>query len=148
MASLIDEFKHEARTKTGEVVMRKIQGWSFCLSYGAVDPRSAAMLARTAQVRVKVPGLGDVTDKVIEKLDAADPKQLAEAQVEMDGEWTLSAKLYPPGRSSTEKDWAFLGQFIGGMNIPAREVAAGAARIEKMVATETIYWIWRDRPAS
>lgn len=144
MASLASEFKSEARCKSGEVIARKVGGWSFCLSYGAVNPHIAARTARQEHIRTMVPGRGDVTREVLRKLDATTPEQIAEAEAEQAGEWMLSAKLYPPGRPSTGKDWEFLGEFIGAIGVPTDEVGRAAERIEKALATDTLYWSWRD----
>ena len=64
MTSFAEDFRAEAKAKPGQVVRRQVNGWSFCLSYGAVDPLMAADYAADANLRMKYEGR-DVTDEVI-----------------------------------------------------------------------------------
>ena len=139
MTSFADDFRAEAKSKPGDVVRRYVNGWSFCLSYGPVDPLVAANLAADAEMRIEHKGR-DVTDTVMERLKTAkeDPQYEKTAE-EMKDEWMFSAKLFPPGRSSTEADWKYLGMMV-----------AAVVRSPKVPATISNtpggahYWAWRD----
>jgi len=136
MPSGADEFRAEAKKTSGHVAKRKIGGWTFCLSYGAVDPEEAAR-AIEAGMRIEVENLGDKTKEVVEKLRATTPEERATDEREMAGEWMLSVKICPPGRSPTEKDLVFLGRTLVALHVPAGSEQPAAVR-------GTRQWIWRD----
>jgi len=136
MTSFADEFRTEALVKTGEVVRRVVKGWSFCLSYGAVDPTVAADAMADANLQVQYEGQ-DVTDAVMDKLKTAVISE--EAKRTLRGEWMLSARLYPIGRASTEADWAYLGKMAAALGAPQR--------VPESVQTDpnaAHYWVWKD----
>ena len=136
MPSLADEFRAEARANPGTVAKRKIGGWSFCLSYGAVDPQESVQ-ALDAGMRVHVDGLGDKTEEVAEKLRAVTPEDYAVAQEIMAGEWMLSVKPFPPTRQPTDKDLVFLGRTLVALYVPE-----GSA--QPPMVSGTRHWLWRD----
>jgi hypothetical protein len=137
MSSFADDFRAEALQKRGDVVGRKLRGWSFCLSYGAVAPARALELMKMAKLRA-VFREKDVTELVERKLadametDWDDPKE----------EWMFSAKLYPPDRSSTEEDWRFLGEMAAALRIPPNAVHSPIAETPP---DGTFYWIWSEK---
>jgi len=139
MTSFADDFRAQAKRERGDVVRRCICGWSFCLSYGPVDPIKTADMAADSNLRVEHKGR-DVTDEVMERLKTApeDPKYQKEAE-EIKDEWMFSAKLYPPGRSSTEADWAYLGKMTFALGAPRT-----APKSIEEEPTASHYWIWRD----
>jgi len=191
MTSFAGEMLAEAKAKPGEVIARKIAGWSFCLSFGPVDPTKTAEAVRAAGLKLQFAGK-DVTEGVVERLKAAGwippkksreeaiqdyeaacetfaaargrllagltPKERelldklhekaavedlgVEADVPRD-EWMLSAKLWPLGRASTEKDWTFLGQMVAALGAPAD---SATRPIELVQPHETFYWRWREQP--
>jgi hypothetical protein len=133
MTSLTEELRAEAKRRKGEVVVRKVHGWTFCLSYGAVDPRFSAEAAQAAGVRIEHRGT-DVTDEVIALLRSTEPDDTSDA----DEEWMLSARIYPPGRSPTEGDWRYLGHFLTAIGVPPDSFKP------MQTVNATIYWCWRD----
>jgi hypothetical protein len=141
MPSMADEFRAEAIAKQGDVVARHIRGWSFCLSYGAVDPRAAAALAMQAGIRVTVKGIGDVTRTIMDRLRGATAQEMEEAKRACAEEWTLSARLEPPGRSSSPMDWKFLGMMLAALRVPPD---AATKPIENTAPNATHYWVWRE----
>ena len=126
MPSLADEFRAEARANPGTVAKRKIGGWSFCLSYGAVDPQELVQ-ALDAGMRVHVDGLGDKTEEVAEKLRAVTSEDYAVAQEIMAGEWMLSVKPFPPTRQPTDKDRVETGPRVSEPSITLRRTASSNA---------------------
>lgn len=134
MASFADEFKAEARANPGDVVRRLVNGWSFCLSYGAVDPIKAVDAAADANLRLNYRGK-DVTDEVYEKLKT---QEIGASERELlRGEWTLSAKLWPPGRDSTVQDWAYLGAMCFALGAPR-----AAPESVQTTPNATHFWRW------
>jgi hypothetical protein len=136
MASFADDFRAEAKAKPGEVVRRVANGWSFCLSYGAVDPLHAADAAADANLRMEHAGR-DVTNEVMERLKTTEISE--EAKEALKGEWMFSAKLWPPGRGSTEADWAYLGKMLFAMGAPKK-----APPTIENAPNDTHYWVWKD----
>jgi hypothetical protein len=136
MSSSADDFRAEARKMPGHVAKRKIGGWTFCLSYGSVDPKEAVSAIDAGMV-IEVESLGDKTKEVVERLRAWTPEDQAVAEREMAGEWMLSAKTVPPDRTPTEKELAFLGRTLAALHVPAETEQPTAVR-------GTRQWIWKD----
>ncbi len=136
MTSFAADFRAEAMRKKGEVVRRVAQGWSFCLSYGAVDHLKALDAAADANLRMEYAGR-DVTDEVFERMKTAEVTD--EAKEALKGQWMFSAKLWPPGRGSTEADWTYLGTMLAALKGP-QTVPDSIA----LAPNDTHYWVWRD----
>jgi hypothetical protein len=132
-----DEFRAEARQKTGDVVFKVIGGWAFGLSYGPVKLETAINAAEDAGLRIATEEKGDVTDKVLERLRNADEKDVEPIM----NEWLLSAKLYPHNRSSTEADWRFLGTMLAALHVPLESIVTP---IEQTDPNSTHYWSWSE----
>jgi hypothetical protein len=139
MTSFAANFRAQAKRERGNVIRRYVRGWSFCLSYGPVDPLIAADVAADVGIRVEHRGR-DVTDEVMERLKTApeDPKYQKDAE-ELKDEWMFSAKLYPLGRSSTTADWEYLGKMVAALGAPAKVPDS-----VYNAPNESHYWIWRD----
>ena len=115
MATFADEFKAEARANPGDVVRRVVNGWSFCLSYGVVDPIKAVDAAADVNLRMEYRGR-DVTDEVCERLKT---QEISASERELfRGEWTFSARLWPAGRDSADRDWAYLEAMCRALGAP------------------------------
>jgi hypothetical protein len=136
VSSFADDFKSDARRVWGRPAQRRVGGWSFVLSYGAVDAKEAANAAERAGIRTVYKDR-DVTGEVLERLRAAKPTD----EDELDGEWMLSAKLFPIGRSSTVEDWRFLGSMVASLGAPAN---SATKPIDSVDPNTTLYWVWRD----
>jgi len=136
MASGADEFRAEARQTPGHVAKRKIGGWSFCLTYGAVDPQEAARGLDAGSVRIEFDG-EDKTEEVAQRLRATTPEKHAVAREIFAGEWMLSVKILPSGRVPAEKDLAFLGRTLVALHVPS-----DAAQPTMILGTR--HWIWKD----
>ncbi len=139
MSRFAEEFRSEARERAGKVAVRRVRGWSFCLSYGAVDPRDAADMVESARMVLEEHGR-DVTRETVDGFRAMTDKDVRAVKEALGGEWLLSAKLFPPGRSSSEDDWRFLGEMLGALRVPP-EVAMS---IGAHHPSETHYWRWTE----
>ncbi len=66
------------------------------------------------------------------------------------GQWQLSARLHPPGRSSESCDWKALGwlvaRFTEATGLPQGEEPKLLTPFETTPPTSTHYWIWRPTP--
>jgi hypothetical protein len=125
MTSLVDEFRLEARGRDSNLrpALRRLQGWSFGLSF--IDPAvtsDAVVHAVLAQLREW---------GVEHSLDPARGPF-----------WLLSAKLIPVGRGSTVSDWEFLGEFLRAVRVPTDAIERGSARVARVHANETQLWVW------
>ena len=136
MATGADEFRAEAKRSAGLVIRRSFGTWSFCLSYGAVNPQEVARAAKEAGLRIHAPA-GDVTHAVIDALEGVTPEQQAAAEEDMRGEWMLSAKPIPPNRMPTQKDMIFLGRTLVALHVPP-----GSDYEADSIGSR--YWVWRD----
>ena len=67
----------------------------------------------------------------------------AEEMGTTDRTWTLSASLWPRGRSSTERDWRYLGEMLSAINAP---LDSCITPLEKTHPNDVHYWIWEERP--
>lgn len=139
MSSFADDFRAEAKRKTGEPVFRRLNGWSFGLSYGAVRPELAAQAIEKGRLQV-MDRTGDVTDAILAKLRAGE-----ENPHPPEKEWLFSAKLQPHGRSSTEADWKFLGSMCAALHVPTDAIITP---IESTDPNATHYWAWTERKTS
>jgi hypothetical protein len=136
MTSFADDFRTEAKQKPGEIVFRRLSGWSFGLSYGAVRPELVAQAVERAGFRLKAHGRGDVTDEVLARLRA-----VGDQLVQPEKEWLFSAKLQPPERSSTEADWKFLGSMCAALQVPIDSLITP---FEMTNPNATHYWSWTE----
>lgn len=65
----------------------------------------------------------------------------------VEGRWTFSAKLVPPGRSSNEKDWHRLGRVVSLVYAATgHDADAGMPEpltpLEQTPPNATHYWMW------
>ena len=146
------EFRAEAIEKTGDTVFRTVQGWRFGLSYGHVrtatreefehvkSGRGSAFANKTAK---------PLTDKMsyeeyVERSEAAGDK--LKMMGFTDRTWVLSASLWPRGRSSTTRDWDYLGQMLGAVGVPDPKRCC-LTPIETTHPNDVHYWQWEEPKA-
>lgn len=134
MSSGADDFKREAREKAGSVINRKLCGWSFCLSFGAVNMTEAIAAQKNVPLRFVYDGR-DVTDKVHKIVHKWTPEVQAQAEA---GEWMLSAALYPPRPKPSAADVSFLCRTLLALGVP--EGSQTDMKVEGRW-----YWIWREQ---
>jgi len=127
MTSMADEFRREARGRDSDLrpVSRHLQGWSFGLSF--IDPAitsDAVVHAVLAQLR---------------EWDVEHSLDLTRGAF-----WIFSAMLIPVGRGSTVSDWEFLGKFLHAVRAPTDAIERGSARVARVHANETQWWVWHE----
>lgn len=140
-----DEFKREAKLARGRAVFRNVQGWRFGLSFGQpsditreefehVKRGSASAFAKGA-ARL----LPDTYEEFCEKL----AKEVEEAKERgiTNKTWTFTASLHPRGRSSTEKDWQYIGKFVAALGAPLGSLMTPPGTTHP---NDVHYWMWED----
>lgn len=116
MASLADGLRDESRGLAGQPSFRRLQGWSFGLSY--VDERCE-----------------------FDWLAELDAHSIGHAIERARGPYWV-----PPGRGSTLSDWRFLGEMLAALRVARSAVERTGAKMEdgSTPPNATHYWIWHE----
>jgi hypothetical protein len=133
--SLLDEFEAKARRNTGKpATFLTTNGWKFGLSLGPVPmPKKEEWDALAPRVLKKL-GIRAATPTREEVEAISDTSPLRD-------QWILSASLFPPGRSSSEKDWVFLGSVVKAVGARMEHLCTP---FESTDPNDVHYWIWND----
>jgi hypothetical protein len=139
-----DEIRAEAKAKHGQPVFWRAGAWEFGLSYGTpAEPPPREQFERHIQ------SLGD---RMHTEVPATYEEFVTGWHLEVERgkaagienrRWLFSAMLYPRGRSSTEKDWAFLGAATAALRIPD-PVSCCLTPPETTHPNAVHYWQWED----
>lgn len=140
--SIADDLKARARAASGkQPPVLTISGWKFILSYGEVPPITQEQYEfayDSIAAKFGLTGPKQTWEEFSKELAAA---KASGAPSGLSRLWILSASLFPAGRSSTEKDWRFLGEMLRALGAPKDSLRTP---LETTPPNAVHFWTWND----
>lgn len=146
MASFGKDFRDEALAKPGGVVWRNVGGWRFGLSFGQMRTPTREEYEHVKRGRGSqyantqvAPALPPTYEEFVKKFEYT--QETLRMLGITDKTWCLSASLWPRGRSSTKKDWEYLGQMTAAIGAP---MDALKTPLQTTNPSDVHYWVWEE----
>lgn len=136
-----EEKRELAKKNNGQPVFWRAGAWEFGLSYGTPKAPPSREEFEIGNVTIAASLRSQVPDTYEEFVKAW--HEDVEAFKDAKPRWILSAMLYPRGRSSSEKEWDFLGVMTLAVGVPDPRTCA-LTPIETTHPNAVHYWMWED----